>query len=230
MLCGARRPGRSTADEIFYYANGAGDRSRTQTVSLQTGRSTGPARQLATRACPSATTRERDGIPWTPTPESTVVFNDPNGKEIARATHTTNDYGSFSGVFTAPRDRLTGRMTIQVLGEPSRTTFRVEEYKRPKFQVEFAPPDAAASWRAGRDHGQGDGVHGAPQSGGAKVKWRVVRGVQLPYWCWWWRPGPEKAIAHGSAVTEPDGHQGAVSSGTGPVRAGEGRADVRLHG
>ena len=49
----------------------------------------------------------------------TVVFNDHNGKEIARATHQTNDYGSFSGVFTAPRDRVTGLMRIQVIGQPS---------------------------------------------------------------------------------------------------------------
>jgi hypothetical protein len=44
----------------------------------------------------------------------TVVFRDVNGKEIARQPGRTNDYGSFSGSFTAPRDRLMGRMTIQV--------------------------------------------------------------------------------------------------------------------
>ncbi len=41
--------------------------------------------------------------------------------------------------------------------------------------------------------------------GGAKVKWRVERDVQLPYWCWWWIAPPSKAISHGSAVTEADG-------------------------
>ncbi len=46
----------------------------------------------------------------------TVVFRDVNGKEIARHKTRTNDYGSFSGSFTAPRDRLMGRMTIHVAG------------------------------------------------------------------------------------------------------------------
>ena len=46
----------------------------------------------------------------------TVIFADANGKEIARQTQRTNDYGSFSGSFTAPRDRLMGRMTIRVEG------------------------------------------------------------------------------------------------------------------
>ena len=36
----------------------------------------------------------------------TVVFRDRNNQEIARNAHRTNDYGSFDGSFTAPRDRL----------------------------------------------------------------------------------------------------------------------------
>jgi uncharacterized protein YfaS (alpha-2-macroglobulin family) len=135
----------------------------------------------------------------------TVVFNDPNGKEIARATHRTNDYGSFDGTFTAPRDRLMGRMTIQVLGRPSSTSISVEEYKRPKFQVELkAPAEAAKLGAPVQLTGKGTAYTGAA-IGGAKVKWRVERGVQCPYWCWWWQPAAPKAIAHGAAVTEADG-------------------------
>ncbi|MBK9989251.1 MAG: hypothetical protein IPP19_00565 [Verrucomicrobia bacterium] len=135
----------------------------------------------------------------------TVVFNDPNGKEIARAEHRTNDYGSFNGVFTAPRDRLMGRMAIRVLGRPSETSVNVEEYKRPKFQVELnAPSEAAKLDKPVVLSGKATAYNGAT-IGGAKVKWRVERGVQCPYWCWWWRPAATKAIAHGTAVTEPDG-------------------------
>ena len=39
----------------------------------------------------------------------TVQFLDVNGKEIEKQVHKTNDYGSFNGSFTAPRDRLMGR-------------------------------------------------------------------------------------------------------------------------
>lgn len=135
----------------------------------------------------------------------TVVFNDPNGKEIARAEHRTNDYGSFAGVFTAPRDRVTGRMTIQVLGRPSHTSINVEEYKRPKFQVELNAPAEAARLDAPVELTGKAAAYTGAAIGGAKVKWRVERGVQLPSWCWWWQPPATKAIAHGTAVTGPDG-------------------------
>ncbi|MCX7886049.1 MAG: MG2 domain-containing protein, partial [Verrucomicrobiae bacterium] len=135
----------------------------------------------------------------------TVTLRDPNDQEIARTEHTTNDYGSFSGSFTAPRDRLTGRMTICAEAPAGIAQINVEEYKRPKFQVELAPPAEAP--KLGTPvalTGKATAYTGVPITG-AKVKWRVERGVQLPYWCWWWRPPPVKAIAHGTAFTEPDG-------------------------
>ena len=135
----------------------------------------------------------------------TVLFHDPNGKEIARATHRTNDFGSFSGVFTAPRDRVTGRMTIQVLNRPSYAWVTVEEYKRPKFQVELAAP--AESPKLGARvalTGKATAYSGAAIDG-ATVKWRVERTVQMPLWCWWWRPSAAQAIAHGTATTDASG-------------------------
>jgi len=134
-----------------------------------------------------------------------VVFNDANGREIARANHRTNDYGSFNGVFTAPRDGALGRMTIQVLGRPSLAAFNVEEYKRPKFRVEIKAPTEAAKLGAVVEFvGKATAYTGAAING-AKVKWHVERGVRLPSWCWWWQPPAAKAIAHGTAVTDADG-------------------------
>ncbi|MBM4049575.1 MAG: hypothetical protein FJ279_31150, partial [Planctomycetes bacterium] len=140
----------------------------------------------------------------------TVEFLDPNGKEIARATHRCNDYGSFDGAFTAPRDRVTGRMTIRHLYRGA-TSFNVEEYKRPKFQVELSSPKESAKLNAEVVvTGKATAYTGAA-IGGAKVKWRVVREVRFPVWCWWgwWRFGPSgqqsQAIAHGAALTENDG-------------------------
>ncbi|MBK8478597.1 MAG: hypothetical protein IPL39_20635 [Opitutaceae bacterium] len=135
----------------------------------------------------------------------TVVFDDPNGKEIARTEHRTNDYGSFEGAFTAPRDRVAGRMSIQVLDRSGMTFFNVEEYKRPKFQVALeAPTDAAKLDSRVTVVGKATAYTGAA-IGGAKVQWRVVRDVQFPSWCWWWRPQAAKAVAHGIAASGPDG-------------------------
>jgi tetratricopeptide (TPR) repeat protein len=141
-----------------------------------------------------------------PATRLTVLFKDPNGQEIARTEVTSNDYGSFSGVFTAPRDRVTGRMMIVVEGAyQGGTIFAVEEYKRPKFQVALeAPKEAAKLDGAVVVTGKATAYTGAA-IGGAKVKWRVERGVQLPRWCWWWQPPATKAVAHGTATTADDG-------------------------
>lgn len=72
-----------------------------------------------------------------------IVFLDANGKEIAKQERRCNDYGSFTGSFTAPRDRLMGAMTIRSHGPNGSATVRVEEYKRPKFQITLDAPKTA---------------------------------------------------------------------------------------
>ncbi len=143
----------------------------------------------------------------------TVVFADQNGKEIERQQVRTNDYGSFHGSFTAPRDRLTGRMNIQVAGLPhGLAQISVEEYKRPKFQVKVEVPKEAFKINdAVTVTGKATAYTGVP-IGGAKVRYRVVREVRYPPWfhmyCWW-RPVPNipaQEIAHGFAATDPDGN------------------------
>lgn len=137
--------------------------------------------------------------------EVTVVFHDANGKENARAVHRTNDFGSFHGTFTAPRDRLTGSMSIQALGIEGIASIRVEEYKRPKFRVELAAPVQVPRLDAPVElTGTATSYTGAV-IGNASVRWRVVRNVHLPSWCWWWEPPESKAIAHGTATTAADG-------------------------
>ena len=76
-----------------------------------------------------AVNQQQDNYKTCPGRSLTVIFPDVNGKEIERAKHRTNDYGSFSGSVTAPRDRLMGRMTLRVDGDrtarrglPSRNT------------------------------------------------------------------------------------------------------------
>jgi uncharacterized protein YfaS (alpha-2-macroglobulin family) len=142
----------------------------------------------------------------------TVVFADRNGKEVAKQQHQTNDYGSFSGSFTAPYDRGTGRMHLRVEGQPhGQAHFNVEEYKRPKFQVTLEKPTAAAKLNAlVTVPGKAMAYTGAPVDGG-KVRYRVSRQVRFPPWWgyhFWWRPmppQPSQEIAHGFAFTKVDG-------------------------
>jgi uncharacterized protein YfaS (alpha-2-macroglobulin family) len=142
-----------------------------------------------------------------------VIFSDVNGKEIARQTCKANGWGSFSGSFTAPRSGLTGRMQIRIADQVGSgyAYINVEEYKRPKFQVAVeAPKEAAKLGEPVKVNGKATAYTGVA-IGGAKVSWRVTRGVQYPMWwhwrCWWWPPyyGETQEIAHGKAVTESDG-------------------------
>lgn len=141
----------------------------------------------------------------------TIVFADANDKEIARAQAHTNDYGSFSGSFTAPRDRLPGRMTIRVDGEPhGAAAFNVEEYKRPKFHVSLDLPEIAPKLDGEAIvKGRATAYTGAA-TGDAAVRYRIVRQVRYPIWWRWfygWMPHPEtgQEIAHGRATTATDG-------------------------
>ena len=141
----------------------------------------------------------------------TLVFSDANGNEIERVQHRTNDFGSFSGSVTAPRDRLTGRMTLRVEHPQGQAGVLVEEYKRPKFQVELDAPEQAASLgQPVQLRGRAVAFTGAA-IGNATVQWRVVREVRYPMWWRWergWSPPhrqPSQEIAHGSARTSADG-------------------------
>ncbi len=144
--------------------------------------------------------------------EVTVRFLDVNGKEIESLRHRTNDYGSFSGSVTAPRDRLMGRMQLAVMGNPrGQTAFRVEEYKRPKFRVEVdAPLEAAKLGGVVNLKGNAAAYTGAAVND-AKVSYRVVRGVHYPAWwyrrCWWMPPigNGNQEITHGTTTTAADG-------------------------
>lgn len=155
--------------------------------------------------------RDRDDYKVLAGQTVTVIFQDANGKEIEKREHKANDYGSFSGSFTAPRDRLAGRMVIRAQGINGATAFNVEEYKRPKFQVTLDAPKIPGKLN---DKVKVDGkatAYTGAAIGDAKVRYRVVRQVRYPaWWGWrnWWRPAPAQPaqeITHGTAVTKADG-------------------------
>lgn len=140
----------------------------------------------------------------------TVVFLDANGKEIERQKRQANDYGSFAGSFTAPRDRLMGRMSLSVEGRARGAAgLSVEEYKRPKFQVTLDAPKAAPRLNGTVSlAGHALGYTGAAIDD-AQVRFRVVREVRMPWWWgWWgaaWRGSENQEIAHGTVRTATDG-------------------------
>ncbi len=62
---------------------------------------------------------------------------DVNHQKISSLTLVSNEFGTVSGEFQLPQNILTGNYYIR--NEDDSEYFSVEEYKRPKFQVEFKP-------------------------------------------------------------------------------------------
>ncbi len=136
-----------------------------------------------------------------------ISFRDPNYQEVKLENFTTNEFGSFSGSFIAPTDRLTGAYTIQAQSYGGSTRVQIEEYKRPKFKVAIDTPTQSYQLnQVVQMTGHALAYTGA-KIDGAQVKYRVVREVRLPPWCWWyfWDNSSSQEIAHGTTVTDKNG-------------------------
>ena len=141
-----------------------------------------------------------------------VFFRDANGREIAKANHTTSINGSFHGNFPIPAGCLPGQWSIQAqaAGTGGATGVRVEEYKRPKFQVKLAAPKASVPLGGEASlTGKAETYTGLPVAD-ATVRWRVERTVRFPIWCRWFFPGlpfdgGAQRIARGTAKTDASG-------------------------
>lgn len=141
-----------------------------------------------------------------PDRKTTVTFFNTNGQEVAKQDFTTNEFGTFTGEFTAPQGVLNGQMRIS--NGSGDSYFSVEEYKRPKFEVDFKPLEG--TYKLGEEvkvTGLATSYAGAA-IGGAKVKFRVTRGAQYSPWSWWarwWNPTPPTEIAQGTVESKDDG-------------------------
>ncbi len=122
---------------------------------------------------------------------------------------TSNEYGTYSGTFTAPSSGLTGQMRITDAKNTGNVYFSVEEYKRPKFEVVF--DTLQGSYRLNdtiKAMATAKAYSGASIDG-ATVTYRVVRVANFPFW-WWSRWGyypasPEREITHGETTTDANG-------------------------
>ncbi|WP_165154779.1 alpha-2-macroglobulin [Parabacteroides sp. ZJ-118] len=131
----------------------------------------------------------------------TVTLHDANGKEIARKKVTTNDFGSFNGEFSLPKQTLSGVFRLST-GQMS-VYVNVEEYKRPTFQAHFLPIKGDIAF--------GDSVtiqgEAATFSGvslpGGDVAWRITR---RPFLSWrYFRSSAPTQVAEGSTTLSGDG-------------------------
>ena len=134
-----------------------------------------------------------------------INFSDANWQNIASHSFTTDDYGSFSGSFVIPTDLLNG--TFHLNGRHGSATIRVEEYKRPSFEINFE--SVTEQYKLNEDvtiHGSVDALAGFGLDD-VKYSYRVTRKTSFPWRCWWWwYPAvPDVPIDCGEARTDENG-------------------------
>ena len=140
--------------------------------------------------------------------KTTVTFYDVNNQKISSLSLRTNEYGSVDGSFTAPQGMLNGQMRIE--NETGLQYLSVEEYKRPKFYVEFEEVKGSFVLNDTITV-QGNAIAFAGNNiDNAKVSYRVVRNASFPYWYdyYWWRPfpsSPQMEITQGETKTDAEG-------------------------
>ena len=138
----------------------------------------------------------------------TAKLTDANYKEIAKKSIVTDKYGTCAVDFTLPTSVLSG--TFKVTVNNSATYIRVENYKRPTFQVEF--PKINEQYHNGDTlmvKAKALSYAGVPVQG-AKVKYKVTRKTAF----WWMTNSYYKStvrsygndiLATGETVTDTDG-------------------------
>lgn len=126
-----------------------------------------------------------------------------NGKVLQTINVTSNDFGSVAGSFVLPLSGLTGNMRISD-GKGS-VSFKMEEYKRPKFEVNLKSPEVEfqlneqVSVTGNASYFAGIGVQNA------KVKYRISRAVYMP-WRWgFWPQAEDLDISAGEVSTNEQG-------------------------
>ena len=140
---------------------------------------------------------------------STIYLRDANYQDIDSIRVHTNEYGSFSGKFQLPQSGMNGQFSIYTKKESASNSFRVEEYKRPKFYVDY---ETVKGTYKVNDKIRVTGfarAYAGNNIDGASVKYRIVREPRFIYpwifWRWWQPPGEEMEIAHGEIKTDKDG-------------------------
>ena len=133
--------------------------------------------------------------------ELKFILRDADWKQVAEQKATTDEYGTASVDFELPQEGQTGMYHVSV-NNRANSSFRVEEYKRPTFEITFPKVNEKYNW--------GDTVvvkasvktyAGVPVQG-AKVEYQVTRRNQL----WWWGAGSAgQLVKTDSCVTREDG-------------------------
>ena len=138
--------------------------------------------------------------------ETVIYIKDSNGEEISSHTFTTNEFGSFDGSFVIPNNLSNGFFKISnVTGS---IYVKVEEYKRPTFEITFNAPDK--SFKLNEEVELNGSVKAYAGFGLDNVNYNytIERRAYFPYRFWWFAnyDNTKKQIAFGEGNTDANGN------------------------
>ncbi|MDR0831033.1 MAG: TonB-dependent receptor plug domain-containing protein [Prevotellaceae bacterium] len=139
--------------------------------------------------------------------EVIIDLQNANYKTVSSLKLVSNDYGSVFGEFVIPSNGLTGHYLLVDNYAKNRYYFRVEEYKRPKFEVKFDELKGEFTLENEvKATGKAVSFAGAPISD-AKVVYRVERQEIFPYYRMIYPPrySYQETIINGESTTDSEG-------------------------
>lgn len=116
----------------------------------------------------------------------TVYLHDPNAQEVGKLKLTTNEFGTVAGEFVIPSGRPLGAWRLQS-SISGFAMLRVEEYKRPTFEVNLLDPTQALHLNKKANlRGEAKYFFGQPVTTG-KIRYRISRSMGVFYEDSYWR-------------------------------------------
>ena len=140
--------------------------------------------------------------------KTTVTLYDANHQKVSDTTLTTNEFGSFNGTFRLPENGLNGDFSIAASN--GSCSFKMEEYKRPKFYVDFEKMKGAYQLNEDVTITGFAKAYAGNNVENARVTYRVVRQARFPYpWIfarYWWPANQQQTeITQGETTTDAEG-------------------------
>ncbi|MEA1874385.1 MAG: alpha-2-macroglobulin family protein, partial [Bacteroidota bacterium] len=151
--------------------------------------------------CVSSLDKQHDIMPNFTT---SIYLYDANRQQIGQKSVKTNEFGSFTVDFDIPTGLLNGNLQIKV-GSSSKNV-RLEEYKRPSFEVKLN--DFDGNYKLNQSVKiQGEAItYSAAKITDAKLKYRIFAQPKFQnVWRYYYLPQKRELLSYGDAVTDENG-------------------------
>lgn len=135
-------PNVSLSNSSYYYREARGE-DEEESFTILTDRSLyRPGQTVYVKGIAYTTVGDKAQV--VPNKEFKIELHNASGKQIAEKSVRTNEFGSCTAEFVLPTNSLNGDFRLET--EDGSTSIRVEEYKRPSFELSFQPLEGSYSF------------------------------------------------------------------------------------